>query len=117
MEDLKQLEEIAATVKVGALCALGQTAANPILSTLAQFRDEYIAHIVDKKCPAKVCKNLMRYEIDPAKCKMCSLCAKNCPVDAISGEVRKTPFVIDQSKCIKCGMCMASCKFGAIDKK
>ncbi|MBP5289381.1 MAG: 4Fe-4S binding protein, partial [Clostridia bacterium] len=117
MEDLKQLEEIAATVKVGALCALGQTAANPILSTLTQFRDEYIAHIVDKKCPAKVCKNLMQYVIDPEKCKKCGLCAKQCPVSAITGVVGKEPFVIDQTKCIKCGMCMASCKFGAIDKK
>ena len=117
MEDLEQLEEIAATVKVGALCALGQTAANPILSTLTQFRDEYIAHIVDKKCPAKVCKNLMQYVIDPEKCKKCGLCAKQCPVSAITGVVGKEPFVIDQTKCIKCGMCMASCKFGAIDKK
>ena len=104
-------------MKVGALCALGQTAANPILSTLKQFRDEYVAHIVDKKCPAKVCKSLMQYVIDPAKCKKCSLCAKNCPVGAITGVVGKEPFAIDQTKCIKCGMCLASCKFGAIEKK
>ena len=117
MEDLRQLEELAATVKAGSLCALGQTAANPILSTLAQFRNEYEAHIIDKKCPAHVCKNLMQYVIDPNKCKKCSLCARQCPVGAISGEVGKVPFVIDQSKCIKCGMCMSSCKFGAIEKK
>ncbi len=117
MEDLKQLEDIAATVKVGALCALGQTAANPILSTLTHFRDEYIAHIVEKRCPAKVCKNLMHYEIDPEKCKKCSACARACPVGAISGTVRETPFVIDQEKCIKCGMCISTCRFGAIEKK
>ena len=116
MDDLKQLEELAATIKAGSLCALGQTAANPVLSTLAHFKDEYIAHIVDKKCPAKVCKNLMRYEIDPAKCKGCSACSRNCPVGAISGVI-KSPFKIDQDKCIKCGMCQSTCKFGAIDKK
>lgn len=117
MSDLEQLEELAATIKNGALCALGQTAANPVTSTLAHFRDEYIAHIVDKKCPAKVCKNLMNYEIDADKCRKCSLCAKKCPVNAITGVVGKEPFAIDQSKCIKCGMCIASCKFGAIEKK
>ncbi len=116
MEDLSKLEELAATIKAGSLCALGQTAANPILSTIANFRDEYIAHIVDKKCPAKVCKKLMRYEIDPAKCKGCSACSRNCPVGAISGVI-KSPFKIDQDKCIKCGMCQSTCKFGAIDKK
>ena len=86
-------------------------------STLASFRDEYVAHIEKKECPAKVCKNLMRYEIDADKCKKCSLCARACPVNAITGEVRVTPYVIDQDKCIKCGMCISSCKFGAIEKK
>ncbi len=117
MKDLEELEALADTIKAGSLCALGQTAANPILSTLAQFRDEYIAHIVDKKCPAKVCKNLMKYEIDPEKCKKCSLCARQCPVGAITGVVGKEPFVIDETKCIKCGLCMSSCRFQAIEKK
>ena len=117
MEDLAQLEELAQTIKVGSLCALGQTAANPVVSTLTNFRDEYIAHIVDKKCPAHVCKNLMQYVIKPDLCKKCSLCAKKCPVNAISGVVGKEPFVIDQDKCIKCGMCISSCKFKAIVKE
>lgn len=117
MEDLAALEELAESVKTGSLCGLGQTAPNPILSTLAHFKDEYIAHIVDKKCPAKVCKHLMRYVIDPNMCKKCSLCARQCPVNAIHGEVGKVPFEIDQSKCIKCGMCMSSCRFHAIEKK
>ena len=115
MKDLEELRELGETVKTNSLCALGQTAANPILSTLAHFEDEYIAHIVDKKCPAKVCKNLMQYKIVPEKCKGCSLCARKCPVNAISGEI-KSPFVIDADKCIKCGLCIASCKFGAIIK-
>ena len=117
MDDLTQLEELSQTIKEGSLCGLGQTSANPVISTLAHFRDEYIAHIVDKKCPAHVCKKLMKYVIEPDLCKMCSLCARKCPVDAISGEVRKTPFTIDQDKCIKCGMCISSCKFKAIVKK
>ena len=117
MQDIEELETLAATIKEGSLCALGQTAANPILSTLAQFRDEYIAHVVDKKCPAKVCKNLMRYEVNPELCKKCSLCARQCPVGAITGVVGKEPFVIDQSKCIKCGLCQSSCRFQAIEKK
>ena len=117
MEDLEQLEMLAETIKTGSLCALGQTAANPIVSTMKQFRDEYLAHIIDKKCPAKVCKNLMSYEINTDICKKCSLCQRQCPVGAISGQVKVGPFVIDQSKCIKCGMCMSSCKFHAIEKK
>ena len=116
MEDLAALEELARTVKTNSLCALGQTSANPIVSTLTHFRDEYIAQIQDKKCPAKVCKKLMQYKIDPAKCKGCSLCARQCPVSAISGQI-KSPFEIDQEKCIKCGMCMSSCKFKAISKE
>ncbi len=116
MEDFDQLEQLATTIKTGSLCALGQTAANPIVSTMKQFKDEYIAHIVDKKCPAKVCKNLMSYHINTDICKKCSLCQRQCPVGAISGQVKVGPFVIDQEKCIKCGMCMSSCKFHAIEK-
>ncbi len=116
MDDLAALEELAANVKSNSLCGLGQTAPNPILSTLAHFKDEYLAHIEKKECPAHVCKSLMRYAIDPDKCKKCSLCARKCPVGAITGVVGKEPFVIDTNKCIKCGMCIASCKFGAISK-
>ena len=116
MEDLDKLEELCYYVKNNALCGLGQTAPNPILSTLRYFRDEYIAHIQDKTCPAGVCKHLRKYTIDPDKCKGCTLCARNCPVGAISGTVKK-PHVIDGSKCIKCGACMEKCRFGAISKK
>ena len=97
-------------------CGLGQTAPNPVLSTLRYFRDEYVAHVVDKKCPAGVCKHLLTYTIDPAKCKGCTACARVCPAGAISGTV-KTPHVIDAEKCLKCGACMAKCKFGAIERK
>ena len=117
MKDLDELEELAEYVKSNSLCGLGQTAANPIISTMKQFREEYIKHIVDKECPAKICKNLMRYEIIADKCKKCSLCARQCPVNAITGVVGKEPYVIDQEKCIKCGMCVSSCKFKAIIKK
>ena len=95
---------------------MGQTAPNPVLSTLRYFRDEYIAHIVDKKCPAGVCKALLQYRINPDKCKGCTLCARVCPADAISGTVRN-PHGIDTTKCLKCGACMEKCKFGAIEKK
>ena len=115
MEDLETLEELANHIKANSLCGLGQTAPNPVLSTMRNFRDEYIAHVVDKKCPAGVCKSLLRYVIDPAKCKGCSACARVCPADAISGEIRK-PFTIDTSKCIKCGSCIEKCKFGAISR-
>ena len=117
MKDFEELETIGNACQTNSLCSLGQTAANPVISTIANFYDEYLAHIQDKKCPAKVCKNLMQYKINPDKCKKCSLCSKKCPVGAISGEVGKTAFVIDQSKCIKCGMCLASCKFGAVEKE
>ncbi|MGI6260459.1 MAG: NADH-quinone oxidoreductase subunit NuoF [Acutalibacteraceae bacterium] len=116
MEDLDRLERLCYYIKDNALCGLGQTAPNPVLSTLRYFRDEYIAHVVDKKCPAGVCKALLNYHIDPDKCRGCTLCARNCPADAISGTV-KQPHVIDTSKCIKCGACMEKCKFGAIEKK
>ncbi|MBQ6875075.1 MAG: NADH-quinone oxidoreductase subunit NuoF [Lachnospiraceae bacterium] len=123
MKDLEELEELGNTVKANSLCALGQTAANPIISTLTHFRDEYIAHIVDKKCPAKVCKKLMQYTIDPDKCVGCARCAKICPVDAIYKTTYTAPhnrlasYQIDADKCLKCGACIATCKLNAIIKK
>ncbi len=116
MEDLDKLEELSYYIKDNSLCGLGQTAPNPVLSTLRYFRDEYIAHIVDKKCPAGACKKLVQYKVIADKCKGCTLCARNCPVNAISGTV-KNPHVIDTSKCIKCGVCVGNCKFGAIVKE
>lgn len=115
MEDLDTLEELAHVVQVSSLCGLGKSAPNPVLSTLRYFKDEYIAHIRDKKCPAGVCTALQKYVINPEKCKGCSKCARNCPVGAISGEV-KSPFKIDESKCVKCGACLNGCPFKAIDK-
>ena len=115
LEDIDKLEELAYYIKENSLCGLGQTAPNPVLATLKFFREEYIAHVVDKKCPAGVCKGLLNYTIDADKCKGCTLCARKCPVGAISGTV-KNPHVIDTAKCIKCGACMDSCKFGAISK-
>lgn len=116
MSDLDKLEELALAVKDGSLCGLGKTAPNPVLSTLKYFRDEYIAHIRDKKCPAGVCKAMKTIVIDEEKCKGCTKCARNCPVSAIVGEV-KQPHHIDQNKCIKCGNCVNACPFKAIEQK
>ena len=115
LKDLDELEELCNYIKTNSLCGLGQTAPNPVLATLRYFRDEYVAHIVDKKCPAGVCKALLNYHIIADKCRGCTACARKCPVGAISGSV-KQPHVIDTAKCIKCGACMETCKFGAIEK-
>ncbi len=114
--DIEKLEELCTYIKSASLCGLGQTAPNPVLSTLRYFRGEYEAHVYDKRCPASVCKKLLTFAIVAEKCKGCTLCVRNCPVDAISGKLRE-PHVIDTSKCIKCGACMDNCKFGAIIKK
>ena len=116
LEDIDKLEELCYYIKQNSLCGLGQTAPNPVLSTLRYFRDEYVAHVVNKKGPAGVCKHLLSFEIDPEKCKGCTLCSRVCPAGAISGAV-KTPHVIDKDKCLKCGACIEKCKFGAISKK
>jgi len=113
--DVELLEEMAATIKDSSLCALGQTAPNPVLTTIKFFRDEYDAHIREKRCPAHSCSALLVYQIDAEACKGCGLCAKNCPQEAISGE-RNDPHEIDQDLCIKCGVCFDVCKFGAVVK-
>lgn len=116
METLDELEKLGQMIKDTALCGLGQTAANPVLSTLRLFHDEYVAHVQEKRCPAGVCKKLLHYSIDPDKCRKCSLCARNCPVSAISGVPGQKPYVIDHDKCIKCGACMETCRFGAVKR-
>ena len=116
LEDIDKMEELCYYIKDNALCGLGQTAPNPVLSTLRYFRDEYIEHVVNKRCPAGVCKKLITYKIDPVKCKGCTLCARNCPVNAIEGQV-KVAHSIDTSKCVKCGTCIDKCRFGAIYKE
>ena len=116
MEDLDKLEELCYHLQSNSLCALGQTAPNPVLSTLNYFKDEYIAHIMDKKCPAGVCKDLLQYIIDADKCKGCTLCARTCPADAIIGKVKEV-HVINPEKCVKCGACMEKCRFDAIYKE
>ena len=116
LEDIDKMEELCYYIKDNALCGLGQTAPNPVLSTLRYFRDEYIEHVVNKRCPAGECKKLITYKIDPVKCKGCTLCARNCPVDAIEGQV-KVAHSIDTSKCVKCGTCIDKCRFGAIYKE
>ena len=123
MEDLDKLEELSLYIKSASLCGLGQTAPNPVLSTLRYFRDEYVAHIVDKKCPAGVCKKLLQFKILEDKCIGCGMCAKQCPADAIERTNYIAPghklasFAIDSAKCVKCGACIAKCKPQAIIKE
>jgi ferredoxin len=115
LEDLDRLERLGKLVKRSSLCGLGRAAPNPILSTLEHFREEYESHVLERRCPSRKCVALIHYEIDPEKCVGCTLCAKNCPVNCISGE-RRDPHVIDQVECIKCGKCFEVCRFDAVKK-
>jgi len=113
MEDIATLEQLAASIKRNSLCGLGQTAPNPVLTTIKYFRDEYVAHIQEHRCPAGKCKALIKYEIIAEKCTGCGLCLRQCAVKAITG-TKKQPHIIDQDKCVRCGLCLSSCKFDAI---
>ena len=117
IEDIEKLNQLSESIQVGSLCGLGQTAPNPVLCTINKFHDVYVRHIQDKKCDAGVCKKLITFVIDKDKCKKCSMCARNCPTNAITGVVGKEPYVIENKKCIKCGTCITVCKFGAVYKK
>jgi ferredoxin len=114
--DIDKIKSVGRAMQKAALCGLGQTAPNPVLSTLRYFEDEYLAHINDRKCPAGKCKDLVRFVIDEAKCRGCTACARKCPANAISGE-RQKPHAIDQDKCVKCGECFRTCRFGAISRQ
>jgi NADH-quinone oxidoreductase subunit F len=116
MADIEKLERLAKLVKRSSLCGLGRAAPNPVLSTLTHFRDEYLAHVVERRCPARKCTALLFYEIDAEKCVGCTACARKCPVHCISG-IRREPHVIDQNTCIKCGMCFEVCKFDAVKRR
>jgi ferredoxin len=114
LEDIDRLVKLGEMVKEASLCGLGQTGPNPVLSAIRYFRDEYVAHVVDHRCPAGVCKALTSYFVEAEVCKACGMCVKVCPVDAISDGVKKVPAVIDQDKCVSCGVCIETCKFDAV---
>ena len=114
--DIKKLETLSAGVKATSLCGLGQTAPNPVLSTIRYFREEYETHIRDKKCPAKVCKSLLTYSVNKERCKACGACLKACPSGAVTG-AKKTPHEIDPAKCVRCGACFEVCTFNAVDRE